>query len=93
MDSKFEGNIFSNNDNNNQEQNNAIGTNYIKAKIDNTEVNSKYRLCGERDETINHIIRECSKMAKTEYKTRHDCIGKVILWELFKRLKFDYTNK
>ena len=41
-------------------QNNAIRTNYIKAKIDNAQQISKCRLCGDRDETINYII---SKLA------------------------------
>ena len=53
-------------------QNNAIRTNYIKARRDKTQQNSKYRLCGDRDETINYIISECSKLAQKEYKTRHD---------------------
>ena len=55
--------------------NNAIRTNYIKAKIDKIQQN---RLCGDRDETINHIISEGSKLTKKEYKTRHDRVGKVI---------------
>ena len=42
-------------------QNNAIRTNHIKARIDKTQQNSKCRLCGDRDENINHIISECSK--------------------------------
>ena len=29
----------------------------------------------------------------TENKTRHDCMDKVINWELCKKLKFDHTNK
>ena len=44
-------------------QNNAIRTNQIKARIDKTQQNSKCRLRGDRDETINHIISECSKLA------------------------------
>ena len=40
-------------------QNNAIRTNHIKARIDKTQQNSKCRLCGDRYETINHIISEC----------------------------------
>ena len=74
-------------------QNNAIRTNHIKVRIDKTQQNRKYRLCGERDETINHIISECSKLAQKEYKTRHDWMGKVIHWEMYKKLKFDHTNK
>ena len=42
-------------------QNNAIKTNYIKTRIDKTLQNSKCRLCGDRDETINHIISECAE--------------------------------
>ena len=74
-------------------QNTAIRTNHIKAKIDKTQQNSKDRLCGDRDETINHMKSECSKLAQKEYKTRHNWIGKVILWEMCKKFKFDHTNK
>ena len=74
-------------------QNNAIRIDPIKARIDKTQQNNKCRLCGDRDETINHIISECSKLAQKEYKTRHNWVGKVIHWEMCKKLKFDSTNK
>ena len=74
-------------------QDSAIRTNNIKAKIDKTQQNSKCRLWGDRDETINHIISECSKLAHREYKARHDWVGKVIHWEMCKKLKIDHTNK
>ena len=74
-------------------QNSAIRTYHIKARIDKTQQNSKCRLCGDRNETINHIISECSKLAPKEYKTRHDRVGKVIHWEICKKFKFDNTNK
>ena len=45
-------------------QNSATRTNHIKARIDKTQQNSKYRLCGDRDETINHIISECITLAQ-----------------------------
>ena len=32
-----------------------------KKKIDNKQQYSKCRLCDDSDETINHIISECSK--------------------------------
>ena len=41
-------------------QNNAIRTNHIKSRIDKTQQNSKCRLWGDRDETINHIISDCN---------------------------------
>ena len=74
-------------------QNNAIRTNLIKARVDKTQQNSKCRSCGERDETINHIISEYSKLAQKEYKTRHGWVGKMIHWELCKKSKFDHMNK
>ena len=39
-------------------QNNAIKINYIKGRIDKNQWNSKCKLCGDRDENINHIISE-----------------------------------
>ena len=74
-------------------QDNAIRTSHIKARIDKTQQNSKCRLCGDRDETINHIISECSKLAQKGYKTRYDWVGKVIHWEMCQKFKFDHTNK
>ena len=55
--------------------------------------NSRCRLSSDRDETINCIISECSKLAQKEYKTKHDWVGKVIHLELCRKLKFDHTNK
>ena len=74
-------------------QNNAVRTNHIKVRIDKTQQNNKCKQCGDRDETINHIISECSKFAKKEYKTRHEWVGNVIHWEMYKKCKFDHTNK
>ena len=74
-------------------QDNAIRTNYIKARIDKTQQNRKRRLCGDRDETSNHIISECSKLAQKEYKARHDWVGKVIHWEMCRKFQFNNTNK
>ena len=71
---------------------NVIRTDHIKARIDMTQQNSKYRLCGNKDETINHIISECSKFAQKEYKTRHGWVGKVIHWDMCKKEKFDHIN-
>ena len=44
-------------------RNNVIRTNYIKAKIDKMQQNSKCRLRGDKDEKLNHIISQCSKVA------------------------------
>ena len=31
-------------------------------------------MCGRVDETVNHVLSECSKMAQTEYKRQHDWV-------------------
>ena len=72
---------------------NFIRTNYIKAKIDETQENSKYSLNGLKDKTVNHIGSECSKLGQTEYMTTHNWMGRVILWGLCKRLNFENTPK
>ena len=74
-------------------QDNAVSTNHIKARRDKTQQNSKCRLCGNRDEIINLIISKFSKLAQKEYKTRHDCVGKVIHRETCMKFRFDHTNK
>ena len=41
-------------------------------KRDKTPKNSRCRLCGDRDETINHIINECSKLAPWDFEIQMD---------------------
>ena len=48
---------------------------------------SECMLCGDRDETVNHIISIYGRLAQKEYKSMHDWVGKVILWEV------DHTDK
>ena len=74
-------------------QDNVMRTNYIKAKIDKTQQNSKCRMCGDRDETVNHIISEYSKLTQREYKAGHYSVGKVIHWELCKKFNFHHSTK
>ena len=74
-------------------QNNAIRTNYVQARIDKTQQNRWIKLSGDRDETVNHIISECSKFAQREYMTRHDWVEKLIPRELCNTFKFDNSNK
>ena len=63
-----------------QEQ--AIRTNYVKNRIDHTSDDDKCRMCGEKGETVWHIVSECAKLAQKEYKRRHDNVARIIHWEL-----------
>ena len=74
-------------------QKNAKRNKHIHARIDKTQQNSKCTLCADRDETTNHIISECSKLAQKAYKTRQDRVSKVIHREMCKKFEFDHTNK
>ena len=74
-------------------QNITVRTTYVKAKTDDAQENSKYMLCGDRGETINQIISECSKLAQREYMTRHIWVCNGIHLELSKKLKFDNSTK
>ena len=49
-----------------------VRANYLKAKTDDKQQNTKRRFCGERDEMMNHIVSECIPLAQEEYKTRQD---------------------
>ena len=62
-------------------------------RIDKTQQNSKCRLSGDRDETNNHILSKCNKLAQKEYKTRHNWVGKLIHRVVSKKFKFDHTHK
>ena len=73
-------------------QNNAIKTNHAIAKFDNTQWNSKCSSCGDRDEAVNYLISGYSKLTQKKYKSTHDWVGKVINWELCKRLIFDHAD-
>ena len=77
----------------NQKKKNAKSIKYVTAEINKTQQNCKCMLCGERDETIDHIRIECNKLAQKVCKTRHDCKQKEIYRELCQKLKTDYTNK
>jgi len=70
-----------------QEQ--AIRTNNTKFYIDKTSDSPICRMCGARNETVSHIISECSKLAQKEYKRRHDNVGKYIHWKLCKKYNID----
>ena len=74
-------------------QNRGIRIKHIKMRIDKTQQQRKCRLYGYRDETIYHIISECSKLAQKEYETRHNWVSKVIHWDIWKKFTFDHTNK
>jgi hypothetical protein len=71
----------------------SLRLNYIKFKIDHTVADPKCRMCHQFQETVQHIVCGCPKLAKTEYQLRHDRMGKVVHWALARKWGFDATEK
>ena len=59
-------------------QNQSIRTNLLKAKIDKSQGDCLCRVCRKVNESIDHIVSGCSKLAQNEYKRRHDNLGKMV---------------
>ena len=74
-----------------QEQ--AIGTNYVKHHIDKTSESPLCRLCGKKDESMQHLVSGCEKLAQKEYKRRHSIVAKKVHWYLCKKNELEHTEK
>ena len=66
-------------------QNQSIRTNSVKAKIDKSQKGTLCRLCKKADESINHVVSGCSKLAQKEYKRRHEKLRKIVHWKLARK--------
>ena len=56
-------------------QNQIIGANLVKAKIDKSQQDPLSRVCRKVDESRDRIVSGYSKLAQEEYKRRHDNLG------------------
>ena len=74
-------------------QDQALRTNAIKCKIDKTSSSSMCRLCGDREETVDHLVSSCSKIAQTDYKERHNKVAAMLHWNLCKKYGLPVTDK
>ena len=59
-----------------QEQ--ALRTNYIKVNIDKFAESPQCRLCGEKGESVGHLISECKILTQREYIRRHDNVARIV---------------
>ena len=73
-------------------QKQTIRTNLVKAKIDKSQENSLCRVCRKVDESIDHTVSGCSKLAH-EYKRRHDNLGKILHKKLARKRNFEAGDK
>ena len=74
-------------------QNQSTRTNLVKAKIDKIQGDSLCCVCRNVDESIDHIVSACSKLAQKEYKRRHDNLGKIVHWKLARKCNFEAGDK
>ena len=74
-------------------QNQSIRINLVKAKIDKIQGDSLCRVCRKVDESIDHIVSGCSKLAQKENKRRHDNLRKIVHWKFAKKCNFEAGDK
>ena len=73
-------------------QNQSIRTNLVKAKIDKSQGDSLCRAC-RKDDSIDHIVSGCSKLAQKEYKRGQDNLRKIVHWKLARKCDFEAGDK
>ena len=76
-------------------QNQSIRSNLVKAKIDKSQKGTLCRVCKKADESIDHVVNDCSKLAQKKYKSmiRHDNLGKIVHWNLARKCNFEAGDK
>ena len=65
-------------------QDQALATNSIKKRYHRTTDYNKCQLCGEKVESVTHIVSAFDMLAQGEYKRRHDKVCLFIHWKLCK---------
>ena len=71
----------------------AIRTNYVKHHISKSRDSTACKMCGERGETVRHILCECRKLAQKEYKRRLNNVARIVYWEICKTYDLSRAEK
>ena len=74
-------------------QTQSLRTNALKARIDKSTSDAMCRVCRQSEETVDHIVSGCSKLAQKDYKRRHDCVARALHWDLCQKHKIETTQK
>ena len=74
-----------------QEQ--SLRTNSVKNHIDKTASTDRCRMCKAAQETSEHLVSGCSKLAQKEYKRRHDAVGRLVHWRISKDNNIEVCEK
>ena len=73
-------------------QDQALPTRWRKTFIEGRQTNSECRMCGNQQETVMHILSECSKLAQNEFKKRHDKVATILHWALCKQHQLEHSE-
>ena len=74
-----------------QEQ--ALPTNWLKAKILGEGGDPMCRKCHKKVETVTHLVSGCSELSQYHYRKRHDKMGLRVYWELCKSFGIKCNDK
>ena len=74
-------------------QDQALRTRYLKNSVYRENVESICRVCGAADETVAHIVSECSKLAQEYKQVRHDNVANMLHWKLCEKWGFSKAEK
>ena len=77
-------------------QNQSIRTNLGKAKINKSQKDTLCKQCNKADESVDHVVSGCSKLAHKEVKRRHisyHSLGKIVHWKLARKSNFKAADK
>ena len=74
-------------------QDQALRTRYIQRATDGTNISPKCRKCNQKDETINHIARECPELAHNQYKKKYNTVARAVHWNLCKKYQIPCSNE
>ncbi|CAH2106948.1 unnamed protein product [Euphydryas editha] len=73
-------------------QDQAVMTRQHQRDILKEPVDGKCRLCASKDETTQHIISGCEKLAGTYYVKRHNNLVQYVYWCLARQHKMEVSN-
>ena len=74
-------------------QHQCIKTNYYRNKILRDGTDPKCRICGQFQETIDHLVSGCPELAKTEYIQRHNKAAAYLHWTICKQYNIKVQDK
>ena len=74
-------------------QDQSLNTRNYQRYIIGQQIDSKCRMCADKEETIDHIVSGCEILAKTEYLERHNKAARYLHWNICKDLGIEVKDQ